>query len=231
MPVPTKVPFMPFHPELIGYRLRHCLGVAAVTVSDCHSFHDRCPEIPYDGAWNLLYRTLRFRDRGENVKVLVSYMSSTGNTKKIAEAIYGEITADKEIKPVSEVESLEPYDLTFLGFPTHGYGPDKKTKAILEKLCKDKKKVALFVTHAAPESEPEVAEYVAKFKQAASGAEIVGAYNCQGQLASGVKFIMKISPNKKLRSDAKRDNSKGQPDGKRIEKAKAFARETIAQMT
>jgi len=179
----------------------------------------------------LSYRTLRFRDRGENVKVLVSYMSSTGNTKKIAEAIYGEITADKEIKPVSEVESLEPYDLTFLGFPTHGYGPDKKTRAILEKLCRDKKKVALFVTHAAPESEPEVAEYVAKFKQAASGAEIVGAYNCQGQLASGVKFIMKISPNKKLRSDAKRDNSKGQPDGNRIERAKAFARETIAQMT
>lgn len=164
------------------------------------------------------------------MKVLVAYMSSTGNTKKIAEAIYGEIAAEKEIRPVSEVESLGGYDLAFLGFPTHGYGPDKKTKAILEKLCKDKKKVALFVTHAAPEDEPEVAEYLAKFKQAASGAELVGTFDCQGQLASGVKFIMKISPNKKLRSDAKRDNSKGQPDAKRIEGAKSFAKETLSQI-
>lgn len=165
------------------------------------------------------------------MRVLVAYMSSTGNTKKIAEAIYGEIVADKEIKPVSEVETLEGYDMAFLGFPTHGYGPDKKTKAILEKLCKDNKRVALFVTHAAPETEPEVAEYIVKFKQAASGAEIVGTFDCQGQLASGVKFIMKISPNKKLRSDAKRDNSQGQPDADRIEKARAFARDTMGRLS
>jgi len=157
-------------------------------------------------------------------------MSSTGNTKKIAEAIHGEIAGEKEIKAVAEVESLGGYDLAFLGFPTHGYGPDKKTKAMLEKLCKDGGKVALFVTHAAPESEPEVAEYMKRFKEAATGAEVVGTFDCQGQLASGVKFIMKISPNKKLRSDAKRDNSKGQPDEKRVEKARAFARDTMNLM-
>lgn len=164
------------------------------------------------------------------MKVLVAYMSSTGNTKKVAEAIYGEISAEKDIKPVGEVESLGGYDLAFLGFPTHGYGPDKKTRAMLERLCRDKKKVALFVTHAAPEDEPEVAEYITKFKQAAAGSEVVGAFSCQGQLASGVKFIMKISPNKKLRSDAKRDNSKGQPDSARLEKARAFARETMGHV-
>jgi flavodoxin len=164
------------------------------------------------------------------VKVLVAYMSSTGNTRKIADAIHGEITAEKEIRPISEVVDLGPYDLSFLGFPTHGYGPDKKTRATLEKLCKGGKKVALFVTHAAPEDEPEVSEYMAKFRQAAAGSEIVGTFDCQGQLASGVKFIMKISPNKKLRSDAKRDNSKGQPDATRLERARAFARDTMARV-
>ncbi len=29
------------------------------------------------------------------MKVLVAYMSKTGNTKKVAEAIYGEITGEK----------------------------------------------------------------------------------------------------------------------------------------
>jgi flavodoxin len=167
---------------------------------------------------------------GADVKVLVAYMSSTGNTKKIAEAIHGALTDDKEIKPISEVNEIAGYDISFLGFPTHGYGPDKKTRESLERLCKDGRKVALFVTHAAPEGEPEVAEWMAKFKQAAAGAEIVGLFNCQGELAKGVKFIMKISPNKELRSQARRDNSKGQPDASRLEKARAFARDTMGQM-
>lgn len=163
------------------------------------------------------------------MKVLVAYMSSTGNTKKIAEAIYGEISAEKEIKPVSEVENLGGYDISFLGFPTHGYGPDKKTRASLEKLCKDGRKVALFVTHAAPENDPEVSQWMEKFKNAAGGAQLVGFFDCQGQLSKGTKIIMKISPNKKLRSDAKRDNSQGQPDESRIEKARAFARDALSR--
>ena len=53
-----------------------------------------------------------------------TYMSQTGNTKKIAEAIYDAIPQPKEIKRVEEVTSLEGYDLSFLGFPTLRFGPD-----------------------------------------------------------------------------------------------------------
>ncbi len=164
------------------------------------------------------------------MKVLLAYLSSTGNTKKIAEAIYQEIDGEKEIKPIGEVEDIRAYDLSFLGFPTHGYGPDKKTKALLERFCKDGSKVALFVTHGAPENEPDVPEWMVRFKQAAAGAELVGCFDCQGELAKGVKFIMKISPNKEMRSQAKRDNSKGQPDATRLERARSFARETMNTM-
>jgi flavodoxin len=163
------------------------------------------------------------------MKVLVAYMTSTGNTKKIAEAIYGEITAEKEIRPIGEVQDIGTYDLTFLGFPTHGYGPDKKTKEFLARHCINGRKVALFVTHGAPENEPEVSEWMDKFKQAAAGAEIVGSFDCQGKLAKGVKFIMKISPKKEMRSQAKRDNSEGQPDQTRLEKARFFAKETLSR--
>src|SRR4030042_5468710 len=100
------------------------------------------PSLLYGDVPNSLYRIRSFHDRGDIMKVLVAYMSSTGNTKKIAEAIYGEIAAEKEIKLIGEVEDIGAYDLTFLGFPTHGYGPDKKTKAFLETLCKAGKKVA-----------------------------------------------------------------------------------------
>ncbi len=162
-------------------------------------------------------------------RVLVAYLSSTGNTKKVAEAIYGEISAEKEIKPIREVQDIEGYDLAFLGFPTHGYGPDKKTRAMIERLCTKGKKVALFVTHGAPENEPEVPEWMVKFRQAAANAELVGFFDCQGQLAKSAKFIMSISPNKKLRADAKKDNSLGQPDKTRLDKARSFAAETMSQ--
>jgi len=39
------------------------------------------------------------------VKTLVTYMSKTGNTKKVAEAIFDEINGEKEIKTIDEVDS------------------------------------------------------------------------------------------------------------------------------
>ena len=53
------------------------------------------------------------------MKVLVAYMSKTGNTRKVAEAIYDEITDDKEIKTIDQVDTIVPYDVAFLGFPIH----------------------------------------------------------------------------------------------------------------
>jgi len=162
------------------------------------------------------------------MKVLVAYMTSTGNTKKVAEAIYGEIGCEKEIKPIAEVTDIGGYDLAFLGFPTHGYGPDKKTRGILERLCSKGGNVALFVTHGAPENVPDVSEYMAKFKQAAAGAKLIDCFNCQGQLAGSTKFIMKLM-SKKTREEARRDNSQGQPDQSRLDKARLFARETMSK--
>lgn len=164
------------------------------------------------------------------MKVLVAYMSSTGNTKKVAEAIYGEITCEKETKPIGEVQDIGAYDLSFLGFPTHAYGPDKKTKEFLGRQCTGGRKVALFVTHCAPENVPEVPEWMAKFKQAAAGADLVGFFDCQGELTKGLELMMKISTNKKIRTFAKSHNSKGQPDEARLMKARAFARETMSRL-
>ena len=161
------------------------------------------------------------------MKVLVAYMSKTGNTKKVAEAIFDEIKYEKEIKSIDEVNDIEGYDLAFLGFPIHGFGPDKKAKKFLEEHCTDKKRVALFITHASPEDHEELPAFLTKFEQAAAGANLLGMFDCQGELAKGVKFVMSIHPEKKLRTWSKEDNSKGQPNATRLEKARLFSREVI----
>jgi len=164
------------------------------------------------------------------MKVLVAYLSSTGNTKKVAEAIFGEITTEKELKRIEDVQDIGPYDLSFLGFPTHQFGPDKKAKEFLEGQCKDGRKVALFVTHCAPEDAPDLSEWMSKFKQAAAGANLVGFFDCQGELAKSIETIMKIAPKKEIRFFAKNHHSQGQPDETRLARARAFAREVMGRM-
>ncbi len=164
------------------------------------------------------------------MKVLVAYMSKTGNTKKIAQAIFEGIDADKEIKTITEVDSTAGYDISFLGFPIQKMGPDKKTVQFLEKHCIKGRKVVLFITHAAPEDSPDLPSMLDKFRQAARGADIVDMFDCQGQLGACIKLIMSICPDAQLRLWAKQDNSKGQPDTTRLDRARLFSRNVMEQL-
>jgi flavodoxin len=164
------------------------------------------------------------------MKVLVAYLSKTGNTRKVAEAIFEEINEEKEIKRIDEVESIEAYDISFLGFPIHQMGPDKKEAKLMEKHCINGRNVVLFITHAAPEDSPDLPPMLDKFRQAACGANIVDMFDCQGELDKKTKRIMSILPDARLRRWAKLDNSKGQPDEARLDRARAFSRNVMQRL-
>jgi flavodoxin len=156
-------------------------------------------------------------------------MSKTGNTRKIAEAMYGEIESEKEIRPIDSLDTIEGYDLVFMGFPIQQMGPDKKATRLMKKHCIDNRKIALFITHAAPEDASDLSPMLDKFRDAASGANIVDMFDCQGELSKSVKRIMSIMPVANLRKWAKEDNSQGQPDETRVNNARAFAKEVVAK--
>lgn len=164
------------------------------------------------------------------MKTLVTYLSKTGNTRKIAEAMYGGIKDEKQIKPINEVSSFEGYDVVFFGLPIHQMGPDGKEKKLMEKYCTDGTNVVLFITHAAREDAPDLPPMLDKFKKAAGGANIVAFFDCQGELDKTTKRIMSVLPVANLRKWAKEDNSQGQPDAFRIEKARVFARDTMKML-
>ncbi len=161
------------------------------------------------------------------MKVLVAYLSKTGNTRKIAEAMYQEIDTEKELKPINEIDTIEGYDLTFLGFPIHQMGPDKKTKQLIEKHCIDDRNVVLFITHAAPEDSSDLPPMLEKFRAAARGASIFDLFDCRGELDKTTKRIMSILPDARLRRWAREDDSQGQPDKSRIDRARLFARNVM----
>lgn len=163
------------------------------------------------------------------MKVLVGYMSQTGNTKKVAEAIFGEIEAEKEMRSLEEIATLEGFDLAFIGLPLQGFGPANDAKVFLEQHSAGKK-IALFVTHAVTEGYEELPEWLGKCREAAAGADIVGFFDCQGELAEAIAEVLKQSGDPKLVGFGEmRPDTLGQPDAGRLEKARAFAKEVMAK--
>jgi flavodoxin len=161
------------------------------------------------------------------MKVIIAYMSQTGNTRKIAEAIFQEIQAEKEIKELNEIDDLEGYDLAFVGFPMHGFGAPQEAKSFLEKHCMGKK-IALFVTHGAPENFGGLEPWLAECKEAATGANVIDMFNCQGEMSQYVIDELLKSDDPEVRSWGEAGPlTRGQPDATRVERARLFAREII----
>ena len=161
------------------------------------------------------------------MNVIVTYMSQTGNTKKVAEAIFQEIKGKKEIKPMEEVSSLDGYDLAFIGFPMQGYGTAGDAKTFLEQHAQGKN-VAMFVTHASPEDAPELKEWMVNCKAAAAGANLVGVFDCQGEMSQDLADILLNSGDPNLAEfGKKRALTLGQPDATRLKRARNFAREIM----
>jgi len=164
------------------------------------------------------------------MRTLVAYFTQTGKTELVAEAIYGEVSGDKEIKTLADVDSLEAYDLAFVGFPIMAFGPADAGKDFLENQAAGKP-VALFITHASPEDSEVLPEWLDKCKEAAAGTELVGTFNCQGELSAQIADLLSASDDPKLRAFAEaRSETLGQPDDARLEKARVFAREIMEKV-
>jgi flavodoxin len=161
------------------------------------------------------------------MKLLVTYMSQTGNTKKVAEAIFQEIKGQKEIKPMEEVNSLAGYDLAFVGFPIQAAGPAGDAKSFLEQHATGKD-IALFITHGAPEGKPELKEWLDGCKAAVAGANLLGVFNCRGEMSQALAdFMLNSGDPRMVERGKRRSETLGQPDAARLKKARSFARRIV----
>src|SRR4030042_1866941 len=122
------------------------------------------------------------------MKVMVAYMSQTGNTKKVAEAIFEEIHAEKEIKELQELDGLEGHELYFVGFPIQAFGPAQVAKDFLEKHAAGKD-IILFITHASHEDDELLQEWLGKCRAAAVGGNVIELFHCRGELSKQIVTV------------------------------------------
>lgn len=80
------------------------------------------------------------------MKALVTYYSESGNTEKLAKAIYEGVNASgKEMLTIGEANADEA-DVIFIGFPVHASSVPARVENFIKGLPEGKK-VAFFVTH------------------------------------------------------------------------------------
>lgn len=79
------------------------------------------------------------------MKVLVTYSSLTGNTKKLAEGIFESLeNVNKDIKCIKDIQSIEEYDVVIVGYWVDKGGPNKEAEEFMKTL--ENKTVGIFAT-------------------------------------------------------------------------------------
>lgn len=149
--------------------------------------------------------------QGENhMKQLVVYSSQGGNTKKLAESAFSRLSGDKDIYPVAKAPDPAGYDVVVVGFWYQGAQPDTASQEYLKK-CKNVAKLFLLATHGAATGSDIAAMGMNKARELAGGANIVGTFNCQGEVpANVIETATNKDPQPAWLKDA--ESAKGHPD-------------------
>ena len=159
------------------------------------------------------------------MKTLVTYISETGNTQKLAEEIFNSIDEEKVLKPIKEVDSTDGFELIYVGFPMHMFQPIKEARAFLLKL-KENQKVVLFITHAIPTGTPVNNQQLDNCEKVTGHLNVLGMYSCQGELSEAVAQKMIQSPNKQWQFFGRmRDQTIGHPNEEELVGVRQFVAE------
>lgn len=171
------------------------------------------------------------------MKVLVTYFSQSGNTEKIAKAIYEEAAkiSDAVLKKLEELtpDRVAEYDCIFMGSPLHAgslAAPVRECLGVLK--ATSGQQMAGFITHMAPAyPEQDMDAFAEPMKTACKekGIEYKGCFDCQGYLAEAMHEPVK----KKLNLDDETwagmvKQMTGCPNQEDVDNAKAFVRILLA---
>lgn len=162
------------------------------------------------------------------MKALVTYFSQTGNTAKVAGAIYEGIeAAERDLAAISEVEDISDYDLIFCGFPVHAHRVPHSMEVFLEKLPSGTK-VALFATHGSLRGGILAVQAFHHGITIGDGLNILGTFGCRGKVRQSVlDALEEKAENWAWVMEAR--SAAGHPDGADLADAADFARTMITK--
>lgn len=160
-------------------------------------------------------------NKEERMKALVTYFSKTGNTEKVARAIYEALPVDKEIKPIQVLDSAAGYDIVFCGFPVYVHSVPGKAQPFIKALGEGQK-VAFFSTHGSLRGGQLPKQAFENAIGLASKAKVLGHFGCRGKVDPKIiELLIKQQENRAWAEEAQ--SADAHPDQADLEDARAFA--------
>ncbi len=161
------------------------------------------------------------------MKNLIVYSSKSGNTRKLAEAVYDFLPGENVMKSVEEKPDPEGYDLVVVGFWLQAGKADPGSYEYLEELAPSK--LFLFATHGAAVDSPHAQNAMAGAKSMVTSSQVVGSFNCQGEVNE--EFLAKVQkkdPQPPWVKDA--GNAVGHPDAHDIANLQVVLEKAVAKL-
>ena len=157
------------------------------------------------------------------MKTLVIYYSQSGNTEKLAQAIYAGLEAtDNEIAQIDEANDFAAYDLIFVGFPVHSSSVPSKVEECLKRIPEGQM-LAIFATHGSLRGGPLAISAFHYAITLAPKARVIGTFGCRGAVkASLIEALMNKAEYKFWALEAQ--SAEGHPDNADLEDGKQFAK-------
>ncbi|MCX5834486.1 MAG: hypothetical protein NTV99_08270 [Deltaproteobacteria bacterium] len=161
------------------------------------------------------------------MKVLVTYFTQTGNTEKVARAVFDAIDVEKEILPVGEVRTVQGYDIIFIGFPVIAHAVPVKVQPFIKSLPAGQK-VAFFSTHGSLRGGQLPKQAFEDAIGLAAGKKVLGYFGCRGKVSPKIiDAMMKQPENRAWAEEAQ--TADGHPDAADLKDARGFADAMIAK--
>jgi flavodoxin len=159
------------------------------------------------------------------MKILITYFTQTGNTKKVAQAIYEAMGATREILPIKEVKDPDGYDVIFCGFPVHSHSVPQSVENFI-KMIPAGKKIALFTTHGSLRGGTLATTAIEHAVSLASKLKVLGTFGCRGKVDPKIIEALIKKPEHQAWAETAK-SADNHPDKSDLEDARHFAKKVI----
>jgi flavodoxin len=156
------------------------------------------------------------------MNILVVYYSETGNTRKIAEAIFAALRhSRKKLLAIDQADALDSYDLIFCGTPVQHHSIPPKMVHFFHSIPKGKK-LAIFLTHGSLRGGEKAVSALYHALSLSSGQVVIGTFGCRGQVKPQMIDVWMDQPQHQAWA-REAQSAIGHPDAADLEDAREFA--------
>lgn len=161
------------------------------------------------------------------MKNLIVYSSKSGNTRKLAEAVYDFLPGENVMKSVEEKPDTKGYDLVVVGFWLQAGKADPGSYEYLENLVPAN--LFLFATHGAGTDSPHAQNAMEGARSLVASSLVLGAFNCQGEVKEEfLEKVQKKDPQPPWVKDA--GNAVGHPNAHDIANLQVVLEKAVAKL-